>query len=120
VRSPCTRCSISTWRKVAGFEPLAIYCATKFTVRALTQTAALALKPHGITVNAYAPGAVNTPLMIKLATDLKDLGSPLASNDPEDIGTPEEIAALVSYLASKEARYVTGQSVSINGGGFFD
>jgi len=103
-----------------GYEPLAMYCATKFTVRALTQTAALALKPHGITVNAYAPGIVNTPMLAKLARDLENLESPIVSNHSDDVGTPEEIAALVSYLVSKEARYVTGQSVSINGGRFFE
>lgn len=45
-----------------GHSLASIYCATKFTVRSLTQSAALALKPHGITVNAYAPGLINTSL----------------------------------------------------------
>ncbi|KAJ3571123.1 hypothetical protein NP233_g3960 [Leucocoprinus birnbaumii] len=81
-----------------------IYCATKFTVRSLTQSAALALKPHGITVNAYAPGLVDTPLAKNLKSDYKILGEVLS----EDMGSPDDIAGLVSYLASKEAALVTG------------
>lgn len=44
--------------------------------------------------------------------DLESLGSPVISNDSDDVGVPEEIAALVSYLASKEARYVTGKRLN--------
>ncbi|EKM76325.1 hypothetical protein AGABI1DRAFT_122711 [Agaricus bisporus var. burnettii JB137-S8] len=97
----------------------AIYSATKFTVRSLTQSAAMALQPHDITVNAYAPGIVDTPLLTAARERVLQLGRPLDTLAGET-GTPEEIAALVSYLVSKEARYVTGQSVNINGGRLFD
>ncbi|KXN83294.1 Diacetyl reductase [(S)-acetoin forming] [Leucoagaricus sp. SymC.cos] len=89
---------------------------------------ALALKPHGITVNSYAPGTsinyglvsllkafmlglIDTPLGTQLIEDLKSLGSAPIT---EKLGTPEDVAGLVSYLASKEASYITGQSVSVS------
>ncbi|KAF9447567.1 NAD(P)-binding protein [Macrolepiota fuliginosa MF-IS2] len=101
-----------------GSDLLSIYSATKFTVRSLTQSAAMALAPYGITVNAYAPGAVETPMYEKLREDFKFHGS--SRLDELATGTPEEIAALVAYLASKEARYTTGQSININGGRFVE
>ncbi|KXN83293.1 Diacetyl reductase [(S)-acetoin forming], partial [Leucoagaricus sp. SymC.cos] len=99
-----------------GLPLSSIYCATKFAVRSLTQSVALALKPHGITVNAYAPGLIDTPLGAKVKDGYESLGSSFN----EVPGTPEDIAGLVSYLASKEAAYVTGQSININGGTYFD
>ncbi|EKM76895.1 hypothetical protein AGABI1DRAFT_115552 [Agaricus bisporus var. burnettii JB137-S8] len=101
-----------------GFDSLTVYSATKFTVRSLTQSAAIALQSHGITVNAYAPGIIETSMLTTLRKDLAHLEQLDALKG--EVGTPEEIAALVSYLVSKEARYVTGQSVNINGGRYFD
>ncbi|XP_006464037.1 hypothetical protein AGABI2DRAFT_194639 [Agaricus bisporus var. bisporus H97] len=89
-----------------GFDSLTVYSATKFTVRSLTQSAAIALQPHGITVNAYAPGIIETSMLTTLRKDLAHLEQLDALKG--EVGTPEEIAALVSYLVSKEARYVTG------------
>ncbi|KAI0373273.1 NAD-P-binding protein [Pilatotrama ljubarskyi] len=97
------------------------YSASKFAVRGLVQSAALELRPHGITVNAYAPGLIITPLTMH--PDDEKNGGPgstmvkYAGMKPDFKGaTPTEVAALVSYLASPEAWYVTGQSININGG----
>ncbi|KAF8176346.1 NAD-binding protein [Mycena galopus ATCC 62051] len=99
------------------------YSASKFAVRGLTQAAAQEFGPHGITVNAFAPGAINTNMLtgggsgeqtVELLNALKKM-APL-----QMIGEPEDIASLVSFLASKESRFITGQSLSINGGVFFD
>jgi len=111
-----------------GWPLLTGYGSSKFAVRGLTQNAALDLGKYGITVNAYAPGPIDTPMLkglnetaMQLKTPeeitvlLAKQSSPIGSN-----GTPEDIAGLVSYLASKEARLVTGQTISINGGLFFD
>ncbi|KAH9177649.1 hypothetical protein EDB89DRAFT_1426197 [Lactarius sanguifluus] len=98
------------------------YSVTKFAVRGLTQAAALELGKYGITVNAYAPGIVETPMIAEarghFGTD--GLSRLIASTLVNRIGTPEEIAGLVSYLASNGSGFVTGQSISINGGSFFD
>jgi acetoin reductase-like protein len=111
-----------------GWPLLTAYGTSKFAVRGLTQNAALDLGKYGITVNAYAPGPIDTPMLNglnefavqrstpeEIAAILEKQKSPVGSN-----GTPEDIAGLVSYLVSKEARLVTGQTISINGGLFFD
>ncbi|KAG5642797.1 hypothetical protein DXG03_002102 [Asterophora parasitica] len=101
-----------------GTEGLAAYCATKFAVRGITQVAAREWGRHGITVNAYCPGIIETDM-------LKDLFSgPLSGmNDAlKDAcalghhGTTADVASLVSYLASKEAHFITGQSIGVDGG----
>ncbi|KAH9050224.1 hypothetical protein EDB84DRAFT_589738 [Lactarius hengduanensis] len=98
------------------------YSATKFAVRGLTQAAALELGKYGITVNAYAPGIVETPMIAKTRARFGPdaLSGFIASTVVNRLGTPEEIAGLVSYLASNGSGFVTGQSISINGGSFFD
>ncbi|RDB20285.1 Diacetyl reductase [(S)-acetoin forming] [Hypsizygus marmoreus] len=103
-------------------EPLmAAYSATKFAIRGLTQAVAKEFGPYGITVNAYAPGAIDTPLLQNLAgnkTEFYEQESKRAALG--HIGTPAEIASIVSYLVSPEAHFITGQSISVNGGRFFD
>ncbi|KAH8996663.1 hypothetical protein EDB92DRAFT_1942289 [Lactarius akahatsu] len=83
---------------------------------------ALELGKYGITVNAYAPGIVETPMIAKTRARFGPdaLSALVASTVVNRLGTPEEIAGLVSYLASSGSGFVTGQSISINGGSFFD
>ncbi|KAI0727477.1 NAD-binding protein [Fomitopsis betulina] len=109
-----------------GSTNLAAYSATKFAVRGLTQSVALELAPHKITVNAYAPGFIITDLAHhpddaknggKIGSTVKKLIG-LAPNSPE--AGPETIASMVSYLASPEALFVTGQTILINGGTLMD
>ncbi|KAI0747042.1 NAD-P-binding protein [Daedaleopsis nitida] len=98
-----------------------IYCASKFAVRGLVQSAALELRKHKITVNAYCPGFILTPMTMH-PDDEKYGGPGMAAkticNFPEDIetGQPSDIAGIVSYLAKPESSFVTGQSYSVNGG----
>ncbi|KAI9465840.1 hypothetical protein BJY52DRAFT_1183399 [Lactarius psammicola] len=98
------------------------YSASKFAVRGLTQAAARELGKYGITVNAYAPGVVETPMSADTRARFGPdaLSGYIASSPVNRLGTPEEIASLVSYLASDGSSFVTGQSISINGGLFFD
>ncbi|KAJ7040934.1 hypothetical protein C8F04DRAFT_1253443 [Mycena alexandri] len=111
---------------VAGKKGLATqapYSASKFAIRGLTQAAALEFGPHGITVNAYAPGAVDTPMLTTGSPDPVALLSRASFKEMsplKQIGTAEDIANLVSFIASKESQFITGQSISINGGLFFD
>ncbi|KAH9050223.1 hypothetical protein EDB84DRAFT_1623604 [Lactarius hengduanensis] len=80
------------------------------------------LGKYGITVNAYAPGAVKTAMIDQLKTLFSPgaLSALVTSSAVNRIGTPEDIAGLVSYLASDGSGFVTGQSISINGGSYFD
>jgi len=119
-------CSIAGKR---GTKNQATYCASKFAVRGLTQAAAAEWGPHGITVNAYAPGAIDTAMMRGVAAAVKAIGEDpkgdwvqkmLEGTPVGTLGTPEDIAGLVSYLASEESKFVTGQAINVNGGTFFD
>ncbi|KAE9401210.1 NAD-binding protein [Gymnopus androsaceus JB14] len=91
------------------------YSASKFAVRGLTQSAALELGEHGITVNAYAPGVISTPMSAPFMGDITKILPPYAKP-----GEPADIASIVSYLASKESHYITGQTISVNAGIYFD
>ncbi|KAF7377404.1 hypothetical protein MSAN_00162000 [Mycena sanguinolenta] len=112
---------------IAGKQGLAFhaaYSASKFAVRGITQAAACELGVHGITVNAYSPGAVNTAMLAAQATSSEDAAAVYnkfkEASPLKLVGTPEDIANLVSFLASKESKFITGQSISVNGGLFFD
>ncbi|KAI0790509.1 hypothetical protein C8Q75DRAFT_120367 [Abortiporus biennis] len=96
-----------------GFTNASAYSATKFAIRGLTQSAALDLQRHNITVNAYAPGLIETPL-VSGGQVPEILGHPMLS------AKPDVVAALVAYLVKPEAYFITGQSISINGGLYFD
>ncbi|KAJ7489124.1 hypothetical protein FB451DRAFT_1362103 [Mycena latifolia] len=99
------------------------YCASKFAVRGLTQAAALEFGAHGILVNAYSPGAIDTA-MLSAASVTGDPSEIIKANTElsplKRIGFPEDIASLVSFLASNESQFITGQSISVNGGTWFD
>ncbi|TRM58473.1 hypothetical protein BD626DRAFT_183068 [Schizophyllum amplum] len=108
---------------VAGKQPflgLTSYCAAKFAIRGITQAAALSLGPHGITANAYAPGLIDTAIIN--VEGMREHANLSLQNWADVVplkrhGEPEEIASLVSFLASKESGYITGQTISIDGGG---
>ncbi|KAI9573054.1 hypothetical protein HD554DRAFT_1135302 [Boletus coccyginus] len=93
-------------------HPLAsAYCASKFAVRGLTQTAALELGRYHITVNSYAPGVIDTPMYIGMAheTLVKWTTGQITRRPIQHDGQPSDVASLVSYLASKEAHFITGK-----------
>ncbi|KAF8885364.1 acetoin reductase family protein, partial [Infundibulicybe gibba] len=83
------------------------YSATKFAVLGMTQSLAQELGPHGITVNSYAPGAINT-MMLKASGIAVGREDTVVDDEAKNcvlgyIGKPEDIASIVSYLASREA-----------------
>ncbi|MDU7298058.1 MAG: (S)-acetoin forming diacetyl reductase [Klebsiella pneumoniae] len=102
-----------------GNPELAVYSSSKFAVRGLTQTAARDLAPLGITVNGYCPGdrqvseAAGKPLGYGTAEFAKRITLGRLSE-------PEDVAACVSYLASPDSDYMTGQSLLIDGGMVFN
>lgn len=108
---------------------LADYVASKFAVLGLTQAMAYELAPHGIRVNSVCPGFVATPMQTReLAWEAS-----LRDSDPEVVKqmwiddtplgrlqTPEDVAKVVAFLASDDAEFITGESISVNGGAYMD
>jgi meso-butanediol dehydrogenase/(S,S)-butanediol dehydrogenase/diacetyl reductase len=118
-------CSIAGHK---GFPLLGVYCSSKFGVRALTQSAAQEWAPHGITVNAYCPGIVDTQMWVEVDRDLgainkvgkgesmKAMAQGIALGR---VSTGDDVAGLVSWLAGADSAYMTGQSLLIDGGMLF-
>jgi len=94
----------------------AAYCASKAGVMAFTQVAALDLAPHGVTVNAVAPGPTDTPLTAPLFGHPEARREFLAHVPLGRLGRPEDIADAVLFLASDLAAWVTGQLFYVDGG----
>ncbi|MBL5974556.1 MAG: 3-oxoacyl-ACP reductase FabG [Candidatus Leucobacter sulfamidivorax] len=90
------------------------YAASKAGILALTRIFATELAPHGVTVNAVAPGTLETPMMQAVSAEVRD--RLIASIPLGRIGSPEEVAALVVFLISEEASFTTGATYDINGG----
>lgn len=106
--------NIASVDALAPAPGVAHYAAAKAGVISLTRTMALMLAPHGVTVNAVAPGWVGTERVLKADRWRQALPSiPIGR-----ISKPEEIAAAVHFLASEEAGYITGEILNVNGGLF--
>jgi NAD(P)-dependent dehydrogenase (short-subunit alcohol dehydrogenase family) len=91
------------------------YVASKGAVLALTKVAAAEGWKLGVTVNAVAPGAIDTP-MLRSAMPVERDASYFANSVPGRVGTPEEVALVICFLASAAASYVTGACFDVNGG----
>lgn len=98
----------------AGNAGQANYAASKGGLVALSKSLAEEVASRGITVNCVAPGFIETPMTEKLTEAQR--ATILASVPAGRMGTPQEIAAAVLYLASQEAAYVTGATLHVNGG----
>jgi glucose 1-dehydrogenase len=92
------------------------YCAAKGGVRMLMRTLAVELAPHKITVNNIAPGAIETPMDAEIERNPGELDALLSEIPLGRMGRPEEVAELATYLASDAAAYVTGSTLTIDGG----
>ncbi|MGN0666201.1 MAG: 3-oxoacyl-[acyl-carrier-protein] reductase [Huintestinicola sp.] len=90
------------------------YSASKAAIIGMTKTVAKELGSRGVTANAVAPGFIKTPMTDKLTEEQRN--AMLAQIAMKRYGTPEEIAGVVSFLASDDASYVTGQVIEISGG----
>ena len=110
-----------------GVPNLAHYCASKAAIINFTQTLAIELAPHGIRANSYVPGHIETPFWGGIAegfakvwhkTPAEVVDAFRASVPAGRFGTPDDVAAAVSWLASPEAAYVSGQAIAMNGAEF--
>lgn len=106
--------NISSIVGVSGNPGQANYCASKAGLIGMTKSFALEVATRNITVNCVAPGFIHTNMTDKLNDDQKNY---ILSKIPtQTYGSPEDIACAIAYLASNEAKYVTGQTLHINGG----
>jgi meso-butanediol dehydrogenase/(S,S)-butanediol dehydrogenase/diacetyl reductase len=109
-----------------GYPNITPYCASKFAVISLTQSAARELAKHKITVNGFAPGVVDTPLWKQIDREHIEIGE---TKEPGEamrnfaagillgrVSTPDDITGLATFLASPSSDYITGQTIVIDGG----
>jgi len=104
------------------------YCATKAAVISYTQSAALALASKGIRVNALAPGVIDTPMWNKVdelfakyeGLEIGEKKNKIGKSVPLGrFGTPSDVTGVVLFLASKQSKYITGQTINVDGGNVF-
>lgn len=101
-----------------GFPPLLpAYVASKFGVVGLTAVTARAYAAQGIRVNAICPGAIDTPMLDRIGEGAQRLGVSLVAENPAGrLGAPAEVAEAVVWLCSDAASFITGQTLTIDGG----
>ena len=104
--------NISSVAAVAGNRGQVNYAAAKAALHGATKSLAQEVASRGVTVNVVAPGIIESP-MIKGLFDAEAVARMVPM---KRTGTPQEVAALVAFLAGKDAGYITGQIISINGG----
>lgn len=107
--------NISSVGSRAGFKELGLYCSSKAALEGLTRCWAAELGKNGTTVNAVNPGPVQSEMLDNIPKDIVDMQkaqTPLQNR----VGTVEEVAAVVCWLAGEDSRWVTGQTINASGG----
>lgn len=105
--------NISSSTTQIGVPCMAHYVASKSGVAGLTKSLAIEYADKGITVNTIPPGYVDTPM---LRATVRNFEGTVAASPMKRAGKPEDVAAACAYLVSEAANYVTGQTISVNGG----
>ena len=114
--------NLASWLGRRGHPAFSAYAATKFAVVGMTQSLAPEVAPSGVRVNAVCPGLIGgTPMRDALDATSEAAGLPRAAERAKSIpmgriGTPEDVAKVVAFLASDEAAYVTGAAYDVAGG----
>jgi NAD(P)-dependent dehydrogenase (short-subunit alcohol dehydrogenase family) len=108
--------NISSAYGSVGAAGASVYVASKHAVEGLTKSAALEVAGTGVRVNVVAPGTTDTGMLTRF-TNTDDNKAALVSTVPfKRLGTPEEIAHVIAFVASPDASYMTGASIPVDGG----
>lgn len=116
-RRPGAIVNMASKNGLAGQADLAHYNTSKGGVVMLTQTMAIELAPHGVRVNAVAPGFIDTPMDREVKASAKNAETFVLNRTPmKRYGTIDEVANAVLFLASDDASYITGTTLLVDGG----
>src|SRR5271163_2905968 len=99
-----------------GAPAAAVYVASKHAVEGLTKSAALEVAGTGVRVNVVAPGTTDTGMLTRFASTDENKAALVATVPFKRLGTPEEIAQVIVFVASAKASYMTGASIPVDGG----
>jgi len=108
--------SIASGQVGVGVAASAHYTASKGGITGMTETLAIELAPLNINVNAIGPGVIDTPMVSASQIPKEQMDAMLSQLPIKRMGTPEEVAAMVVFLSSEEASYVTGATFFVDGG----
>jgi 3alpha(or 20beta)-hydroxysteroid dehydrogenase len=108
--------NISSTGGLTGLPSVGSYVASKWGVRGLTKTAAIELGKHGIRVNSVHPGSIETPMVMFEGLTADDFAPYYNRLPVKRIGTVDDVAALVTFLASDESTYCSGSEFVVDGG----
>lgn len=113
--------NMSSVEGLGGGAYLSTYTATKFAVRGMSKAAAIELGPKGIRVNSVHPGAINTPMIEAMGAGDESAQQFVASKTALGrMGQPDDVAAVVAFLLSDDAAYMTGAELAVDGGATAD
>ncbi|WP_299407335.1 SDR family NAD(P)-dependent oxidoreductase [uncultured Roseobacter sp.] len=108
--------NMSSINAVVAIPSIAAYCASKGGVMQLTKATSLALAPHNIRVNAVGPGSINTEMMAGVNANPDAMKMVMSRTPLKRMGEARDIGDAVAFLASKRAKYITGETIYVDGG----
>lgn len=108
--------NMSSVNAVVAIPAIPAYCASKGGVMQLTKASALALAPHNIRVNAVGPGSIDTAMMAGVNANPEAMNMVMSRTPLKRVGEARDIGDAVAFLASKKAKYITGETLYIDGG----
>ena len=108
--------NMSSISAVVAIPTIAAYCASKGGVTQLTKSASLALAPHKIRVNAVGPGSIDTAMLASVNASPEAMKMVMSRTPMQRLGSAEEIANIVAFLASDKSSYITGETIYADGG----
>ena len=108
--------NMSSINAIVAIPAIPAYCASKGGVAQITKSAALALAPHNIRVNAVGPGSIDTDMLAGIVANPEAMSTAMSRTPMRRVGTPKEIADCVAFLLSDKASYITGETIYVDGG----